>query len=274
MVSNKAVPNRAHMMGTVPKKNFGQHFLTSTHYAQKIADAIKADSKACVVEIGAGQGALSRLLIKRFPHLHMIEMDRDVIGRLTNNLAQGSWTIHEGNVLDMDFGRFGTSIHFIGNLPYNIGALIIKKVLLCGQQVASCTFMVQREVAERIAADPGSKRNGFLSIFCQFFGKPRILFHVPPGAFFPKPKVESSVFQIEIESNLEKKLKRDKWERFFSFVDKGFLSRRKMLVNNLGTQNKCAVAGYLEKAGLSAKSRPEQLGAHEWLALYKSELVK
>jgi 16S rRNA (adenine1518-N6/adenine1519-N6)-dimethyltransferase len=159
----------------------------------------------------------------------------------------------------------------VGNLPYSIGSIIIKKTLLYGNDIASCTFMVQREVAERIASPSHLKTNGFLTMFCGFFGTPKILFHVPPGAFFPRPNVDSSVFQITIQNDLASKLERSKWEEYFAFVSKGFSMRRKMLVNVLGDRGpaRSHYAEILESMNIDPTVRPEDLDCNEWLELYK-----
>ena len=143
---------------------------------------------------------------------------------------------------------------------------------MAAPMVASCTFMVQREVAARIVSGPRSKQNGFLSIFCQFFGEAKPLFHVPPGAFFPRPNVDSSVFQIIVDKDIEKKLRRELWEDFFAFVDGGFSMRRKQLAKVLSLRygrGKDYYRGALSDMGICAEARPEDLGVGEWLDLYK-----
>ncbi len=253
-----------------PKKHLGQHFLTAVSYAQKIADNVPAASHENILEIGPGRGALSVHLVKRFPLFHCVEIDDDVVALLEEKLGKGDWSLHRSNVLEFDFRKAGFPLHCVGNLPYSIGAHIIKKTLLYGNNILSCTFMVQREVAERIVAAPHTKQNGFLSIFCQFFGRPTILFHVPAGAFFPKPNVESSVFQIKIDPDLVRKLAYEQWEKFFAFVDAGFKMRRKMLVNVLGRDGgKQRIVSLLDACGIDAMVRPEDLGIDQWLILYK-----
>lgn len=252
-----------------PKKRYGQHFLTSPAYAEKIADAVGADRDAPVLEIGPGRGALTRHLRQRYDNLHCLEVDPDVIPELIEKVGDEGWTLHRGSALDFDYLSIGAPLHVVGNLPYNIGALIIKKTLLYGTDITSCTFMVQREVAERISAAPGSKRNGFLSIFCQYFGAPSILFHVPPGAFFPRPNVDSSVFHLTIDTAKVARLARERWDQFFALVDRGFSMRRKMLVNVLGHNgNREGYREAVERAGLAPGVRPEQLGVEEWLRLF------
>ena len=253
-----------------PKKHLGQHFLTAVSYAERIAKSVGACPGENVLEIGPGRGALSIHLKNLYPFFHCVEVDADLIGGLTRKLGAGTWTLHHCDALAFDFTKAGFPLHVVGNLPYSIGAMIIRKALSYGENILSCTFMVQREVAQRIAAKPHSKRMGFLSVFCQFFGTPKILFTVPPGAFFPKPAVDSAVIRLVVERNLESKLPRRLWEDFFGFVDKGFMMRRKMLANVLGRNGgRERYAGILAQMENGARARAEDLGPNEWLELYK-----
>ncbi|NLG17109.1 MAG: ribosomal RNA small subunit methyltransferase A [Fibrobacter sp.] len=258
-----------------PKKHLGQHFLTSTRYAERIAESVPAISGANVLEIGPGQGALSFYLKKRFPVFHLVEVDTEAIGYLREKLGEGGYVVHNQDIMNFDYSIAGFPLHVVGNLPYSIGAHIIKKTLMYGNKIVSCTFMVQREVAERIASGPHSRTNGFLTIFCAFFGTPKILFHVPPGAFFPRPNVDSSVFQIIVDQNLEKKLDRENWEQFFAFVSKGFSQRRKTLAKVLSTEeiSKQDYNDIMVEIGVDPMARPEDLGINQWLMLYKKSVV-
>jgi 16S rRNA (adenine1518-N6/adenine1519-N6)-dimethyltransferase len=254
-----------------PKKHLGQHFLTAPAFARRIAEAVPALAGENVLEIGPGRGALSVHLFKRFPFMRLVEIDIDSIEALKSKLGDGDYHIYNENIMGFDFSEAGFPLHAVGNLPYNIGALIIKKTLMEAPRVASCTFMVQREVAERIVSGPRGKQNGFLSIFCQFFGEAKLLFHVPPGAFFPRPNVDSSVFQIIVDNRIERKLPRERWEDFFAFVDDGFSMRRKQLAKVLSLRYgriKDYYRGLLCDMGIDEAARPEDLGAAEWLELY------
>lgn len=255
----------------IPKKHLGQHFLTAPSYARKIAAAVPAGGSEHILEIGPGQGALSIFLKERFPLFHLVEIDETAIELLLRKLGNGVYTIHHGDVLEFDFEKAGFPLHVVGNLPYSIGAHIIKKTLLYGGDIRSCTFMVQREVAKRIVSEPHKKTYGFLSVFCSFFGMPRLLFSVPPGAFFPRPKVDSSVVQIMIEKDAEKKLPRRRWNSFFAFVSRGFRQRRKKVVNALAddSQRKETLASVLAAVGAVPDARPEDLDCNQWLEFYK-----
>jgi len=255
-----------------PKKHLGQHFLTAPAFAKRIAAAVPAREGESVLEIGPGRGALSVHLLERFPELHLVEVDGDAINVLKEKLGGGKYSIHNEDVMGFHFDIAGFPLHAVGNLPYNIGALIIKKTLLYTPHILSCTFMVQREVAERIVSGAHSKQNGFLSIFCQFFGTAKLLFHVPPGAFFPRPNVDSSVFQIIVDRNTEEKLDRSLWDSFFSFVDSGFSMRRKQLAKVLSIKyghDKQFYRDHLAQMGLDEASRPENLDVNNWLHLFK-----
>ena len=253
-----------------PKKWFGQHFLTAEHYARRIAEAVPARPGEPVLEIGPGAGALTVHLARRFPGMQCVERDPELLPLLRSNTAGLRLTIHCADALDFDFTTAGFPLHVAGNLPYSVGALLIRKTLGYGNRIASCTFMVQREVAERIAASPGTKQNGWLTMFCRFFGTPRILFHVPPGAFSPPPKVESSVFQLIPDKDLERKLPYAEWEALFALIDAGFSMRRKMLATVLRMKSIGAgIPGAFAAAGIDAKARAEELDIGQWLRLYK-----
>ena len=274
-----------------PKKFLGQHFLTAPAFAKKIANAVPASADEYVLEIGPGRGALSVRLLERFPNLRLVEVDTDAVNILREKLdaeirridnddnisdsgkrGAGAYAIHNEDVMSFDFSLAGFPLHAVGNLPYNIGALIIRKTLALAPSVLSCTFMVQREVAARIVSAPHSRENGFLSIFCQFFGEAKLLFHVPPGAFFPRPNVDSSVFQVIVDRGVEKKLPRALWENFFSFVSGGFSMRRKQLAKTLSLKfgrDKEYYGNTLFEMGMDAAARPEDLDVDGWLNLYK-----
>jgi 16S rRNA (adenine1518-N6/adenine1519-N6)-dimethyltransferase len=253
-----------------PKKRLGQHFLTAPYYAQRIANAVPAQHGENVVEIGPGTGALSIFLKERFPAFHCVEKDGDVIPRLRQKLGVGDFSIHHADILEFDFSVIGYPLHVAGNLPYSVAAIIIKKILYLGDMISSCTFMVQKEVAQRIASAPGSKVYGFLSIFCQFFGKPKILFDVPPGAFFPKPAVDSSVFQIIPDPALSSRIDQSHWSDFFAFVTRGFSMRRKRVAKALGGGSRSStIESFLDILHIDKNSRAENLGVEQWIELFK-----
>ena len=252
-----------------PKRKFGQNFLTETYYAEKIANTVVA-TEGTVVEIGPGKGALSVYLKNLHKNFFMIEMDSEIIPILEEKLGEGDWDIYQGSALDFDYTTLKSPLNVIGNLPYNTAAHIIKKVLLNSPDTASINFMVQREVAERICANPGGKKIGFLSIFCSYFGNPKILFHVPRGAFSPKPNVESSVFTLTVNSEFITRLPKTEWLDFFAFVSQGYSMRRKVLSKVLAWkgENRPAIIKNIESLGLKSTVRAEELAVADWIRLF------
>lgn len=252
------------------KKHLGQHFLTAPEYARRIAEAVPANEGDHVLEVGPGQGALSIFLQKRFPSFHLVEIDPPAIEAVRKKLGNGTYTLHHADILKFDFAQAHFPLHVVGNLPYMIGAHIIKKTLYYGNAIRSCTFMVQREVAERIVAGPHTKKNGFLSVFCSFFGTPKLLFNVPPGAFFPRPKIDSSVFRVDVHEDVESNLSQEQWEPFFALVSKGYQQRRKKLVNALteNMEEKEQLQVILSSMQLE-NARAEDLIVSQWLELYR-----
>jgi 16S rRNA (adenine1518-N6/adenine1519-N6)-dimethyltransferase len=258
-------------MAARARKRLGQHFLVSRHHARRIVESVPAERDDNVLEIGPGRGALSVFLLERFPRFHCVEKDTAQLPQLREKLGPGAYTVHAEDVLTFDFARVGFPLHVVGNLPYSVAAPILHKTLRHGTRIASCTFMVQREVAERIVARPHTKRNGYLTVFCRFFGRPRVLFHLAPGAFQPRPRVQSSVFQMRIDTDLEEKLPPDRRGDFFAFVDRGFGQRRKKLVGVLGrAYPEVDFERCFRDAGVDPMCRAEDLGVEEWLRLFRS----
>lgn len=256
---------------SAPKKHFGQHFLTAPYYAERIAKAIPAGPGDRVLEIGPGRGALTAFLVPRFPRLALLEIDSDVIPVLRDRFGADSFELFHADAVKFDYEQAGMPLHIVGNLPYGPAAHIIHRVLEYGSRIVSCTFMVQKEVADRICASPHSRTMGYLSVFCQFFGAPRILFRVPPGAFFPKPNVESAVFQLVIDSELEAKLPRNQWDEFFALVDLSYRMRRKQLVNTLKREiGREKVEQAVAACGILPSARPEDLSVEQWISLFRS----
>lgn len=256
--------------GHVPKKKFGQNFLTVPYYIERIVDSVPAKSGDVVVEIGPGKGALSALLVKKDFDFTMLELDRDVIPFLSAKLGDGKYRIFNEDAVKFDYSSLGNSYHAVGNLPYNVASHIIKKVLFTAPLLKSITFMVQKEVAERICARAGGKDIGFLTILCGYFGVAEKLFDVPPGAFFPKPKIISSVFRITLGEEYFNRIPREHWALFFEFVSFSYATRRKKLVNNIQskTGGKQMAEKYLADANMSVDVRPEELSVGDWVNLY------
>lgn len=178
------------------RKRFGQNFLSDPNIIRKIIDAIRPAAGETMVEIGPGLGAMTDPLVERLGHLHVVEIDRDLIARLKERYAPDQLTIHEGDALKFDFGSLGAPLRVVGNLPYNISTPLLFHLASFADSVSDMTFMLQKEVVMRMVADAGTDDYGRLSVMLQYRFRMARLFDVPPGAFRPAPKVTSSIVRL------------------------------------------------------------------------------
>jgi 16S rRNA (adenine1518-N6/adenine1519-N6)-dimethyltransferase len=221
------------------KKSLGQHFLHDLGIAKKVVDALKTESSnASVLEIGPGMGVLTQFLVDHPINLKVVEVDRDSVAYLKKHYPQLHGKIIEGDFLHLILSEiFAGRFSVIGNFPYNISSQIFFKILEARDRVDQVVCMLQREVAERIAAPPGGKTYGILSVLLQAFYDVENLFKVMPGAFIPPPKVISSV--IRLTRNNVRNLKCDEL-LFVQVVKQAFNTRRKTLRNALKNLNLAA----------------------------------
>ncbi len=181
------------------RKRFGQNFLSDPNIIRKIIDAIRPEPGERLVEIGPGLGAMTEPLMARLDHLHVVEIDRDLIARLKEKHSPAVLTIHEGDALKFDFGSLvadGAVLRVAGNLPYNISTPSLFHLASFAERVKDMTFMLQKEVVMRMVAEPGTEEYGRLSVMLQYRFNMGRLFDVPPGAFRPAPKVMSSIVRM------------------------------------------------------------------------------
>jgi 16S rRNA (adenine1518-N6/adenine1519-N6)-dimethyltransferase len=253
----------------VPKKKpkLGQHFLTDTSAAVRILDALGDISQTTVLEIGPGRGALTTMLVRRARRLIAIETDRVLAAQLRMNFSLApNIEIIEGDILSVDidsiFGpKPGSSrpgldvaperVRVVGNLPYFITSEILLRLFEYRQYFETIILMVQKEVADRLAASPGSKDYGLLSATAQLYSRIEKLFTVPPGAFSPPPKVHSGVVRLTISANIEKLDVNE--DEFIRFLKLSFAQKRKTLWNNLKVRY---ASEDLKRAMLRAKVKP------------------
>ena len=242
-----------------PKKSLGQHFLNDQNIAKKIVDSIQGNPER-IVEIGPGMGILTRFLIEKYQHCIVVEIDKESVEYLKENLALTDKQIILGNFLELDLKKtFSETYTIIGNFPYNISSQIFFKILEQRDLVSQTVCMIQKEVAERLAAPPGSKTYGILSVLLQAFYEIKYLFTVNENVFIPPPKVKSAV--IRLTRNSTKQIDCNE-ELFFKVVKSAFNQRRKTLRNSL--------RGYYTPEKLSAEifnKRPEQLSVNEFIEL-------
>ena len=246
-----------------PKKFLGQHFLKDLNIAAKIVEALALPSdKNFVLEIGPGTGVLTKLL-KQKPEvdLHLAEIDRESVAYLKEHYPDLSDKITEGDFLKMNLADLTSRyIHIIGNFPYNISSQIFFKVLEQRNQVKQVVCMLQKEVADRIAEKEGSKTYGILSVLLQAFYTIEYLFKVPPGVFFPPPKVMSAVIRLIRNDRVQLPCSEI---LFFKVVKQAFQNRRKTLRNALKPLNLPAQISALPTMDL----RAEQLSVEEFILL-------
>ena len=211
-------------------QRYGQHFLTSPAILERIAEAAAPlESPAdLIVEIGPGRGALTEHLLKRARRVIAIEIDRVLVHYLQNRFREHpSLTVLNQDVLKTDLASFGPAV-IAGNLPYYITSPILERVFAAGSNWQRAVFLVQKEVAERVAAQPGCRDFGYLSVQAQIYADPQILFTVSKSAFRPPPKVESAVFSLTPREPLVSEA-----AAFLSFASTCFRQKRKTLRNNL-----------------------------------------
>ena len=252
------------------KKSLGQHFLVDRGYIERIIAAVNPKPGERLVEIGPGQGAITWPLLRRHGELTVIEFDRDLITPLMEGAeGLGRLTVIHKDVLQVDFGKLAADdghaagrIRLVGNLPYNISSPILFHALEHAAAIADMTFMLQKEVVDRMAAAPGSKVYGRLSVMLQAGCEVVPLFTVPPGAFRPPPKVDSAVVRLVPRDPATVGI-RDP-ALFAGVVRDAFGQRRKTLRNAL--QGLCSGAD-IEAAGLRPELRAEQLAPADFIAL-------
>ncbi len=218
-------------MGTIrPKKSLGQHFLEDPNIIRKISSTLPAGPEDCVVEIGPGTGRLTRDLVRSYPNLIAVEIDKRAVELLRKEMPD--LDVRHQDILKLEWRQFtgsGTPVHVVGNLPYYITSQILFGILEHRTHLASATLMMQKEVAERLIAQPGNKTYGILSVQVQLMSTPEILFDVSPNAFRPRPKVTSSVVRLRFDKGelncSDRALKK--------VVRTAFQQRRKKLSNAL-----------------------------------------
>ncbi|WP_460677597.1 16S rRNA (adenine(1518)-N(6)/adenine(1519)-N(6))-dimethyltransferase RsmA [Hymenobacter coalescens] len=223
------------MERVTPKKHLGQHFLADLNISRDIAESLRLpDGVRHVLEVGPGMGVLTQFLLERPADYEttVIEIDRDSVAYLKVHFPALQDRILSADFLKQDLGKLfdNAPLAVIGNFPYNISTQIYFKVLEHRQQVRECVGMIQKEVAERIAAGPGSKVYGILSVLVQAFYDTEYLFTVPPHVFVPPPKVQSAV--LRLTRNQVERLDCDE-KLFFQVVKQAFSTRRKTLRNCL-----------------------------------------
>ena len=279
------VPKVASARRPQTKPKMGQHFLASEDLAARVVDTLGDVSQSTVLEIGPGRGIMTSLLAKRARRLIAVELDRVLAAQLRLKFGMSrNVEIIEGDVLAIDFDSlFGPKpglsqpgidlkpqpVKVVGNLPYYITSDILLRLFEFSKYFDSIVIMVQREVADRIAAEPGGRDYGMLSATAQLYARVENLFTLPPGAFVPPPKVHSSVLRLTIDPQQEKLGVAG--DGFIDFLRLSFGQKRKTLWNNLKTKYEGAeLKRALAEAKVKATARAETLSLEESAAVYRA----
>jgi 16S rRNA (adenine1518-N6/adenine1519-N6)-dimethyltransferase len=234
-----------------PRKRFGQHFLHEAGVLARIIQAIDPKSGEFIVEIGPGEGVLTRLLLSRAGKIEVIELDRDLAARLKHE----NIVVHQADALDFDFGQFPLGMRVVGNLPYNISTPLLFHLARYAERVRDMHFMLQLEVVERMVAAPSTPEYGRLSVALQARFRMKKLFNVSKGAFRPPPKVESAVIRLEPLAQI--------LEIDDELLRRAFSARRKTLRNALPEVDFAAL-------GIDSGLRPENLSALDYERITRS----
>lgn len=267
------------------KPKLGQHFLTSEDVAVRIVDALGDVSESTILEIGPGRGILTSLLAKRAQRLIAVEVDRVLAAQLRLKFGMSrNVEILEADVLAIDFDSlFGPKpglgqpgiefkpqpVRVVGNLPYYITSDILLRLFEYSKYFESIVIMVQEEVADRIAAEPGGSEYGILSATAQLYARVEKLFSLPPGAFSPAPKVHSAVLRLTIDPQQEKL--GVVGDGFVNFLRLSFAQKRKTLWNNLREQyEEAGLKRALAEAKVKPTARAETLSLQESAAVYRA----
>ncbi|MDQ2994363.1 MAG: 16S rRNA (adenine(1518)-N(6)/adenine(1519)-N(6))-dimethyltransferase RsmA [Pseudomonadota bacterium] len=258
------------MSKLLPRKRFGQHFLHDRGIITKIVNAINPQRTQHLVEIGPGLGALTHAILPLVDHLDAIEIDRDLIPILKESATTlGNLSIHEFDALQYDFRQLGAHLRVVGNLPYNISTPLIFHLLEQLDCIEDMHFMLQREVVDRLAAKPGNKIYGRLSVMVQYHCHVDKLFNVAPGAFNPPPEVDSAI--VRLLPYAAPPYHATSLNALRLIVNSAFSQRRKTLRKSL--------TNYLnptdwQTLGIDSQLRPEQLSVADFVAISNVYVLK
>ena len=250
------------MKGHVARKRFGQNFLVDGGIINAIVSAIDPQRGDTVVEIGPGLGAITEPLLARLDHLHVVEIDRDLIARLKKQHPPARMTIHEGDALAFDFASIGRNLRLVGNLPYNISTPLLFHLAAYVGIVRDMHFMLQKEVVERMVAVPGNSDFSRISVMLQYRFHLEWLIDVPPESFDPPPKVQSAVVRLIPRDVAE--LNARSQEKLSQVVQTAFSQRRKMLRNTL--KSTLSDAGFAE-LGIDPTCRAEDVSVADYVRI-------
>jgi 16S rRNA (adenine1518-N6/adenine1519-N6)-dimethyltransferase len=257
------------------KPRLGQNFLVDADACRRVVAALGNVAQDAVVEIGPGRGAITRLLARTAGHLTLVEFDPTLASALTTEFAAiPNVEVRHADILNLDLTTLarerGRKLTIVGNLPYYITSDILLHLIAHHAAIDRAVLMVQREVAERVAASPGTRDYGVLSATMQLYGSVELLFTLPPSAFAPPPEVFSSVFRFYVRPRFEEL--GVSAETFVPFLRAGFAQKRKTLSNNLrgAGYSTAAIAAAIAGAGLDGGVRAEAVDLQHMAAIFRA----
>ena len=245
-----------------PRKRFGQNFLVDQHIIAQIVAEIYPQKSDRIIEIGPGLGALTRPLLQALDHLHVIEIDRDIVSQLNQVFAQEELTIHAADALKFDFSALGSKLRIVGNLPYNISTPLLFHLSQFAEHILDMHFMLQKEVVDRMVGSPATADYGRLSVMLQYRFDMEYVFSVPAESFRPVPKVESAIVRMTPRDSSARIVKDE--ALFSQIVTAAFSQRRKTLRNTL--QQHLTAADF-SALGIDSGLRAENLSVEEFAAI-------
>jgi 16S rRNA (adenine1518-N6/adenine1519-N6)-dimethyltransferase len=258
----------------VARQRLGQHFLGNNGWRKRILDNLRLTPEETWIEIGPGHGEMTKLLVGEGRKIVAIEADLALAEGLRANIDSypEDWAgveVVTSDVLQADIGKLvDGSFRVYGSLPYYITSPILQHLFRWADRIASTHIVIQLEVAERIAAEPGRRDYGYLSTLCQFYTKPRIAFHIPPGAFRPPPKVQSALVEMKLPGE-GSRLPIANAPEFFDFLQACFAQKRKTLRNNLlGRWTDAEIQKALSDASVRHDARAEQLTLEQFAQIF------
>lgn len=257
------------------KKSLGQYILTDETVVQKIIGAVSPKQSDTILEVGPGTGRLTRQLAGKVKLLLAVEKDFRMAARLRRDLEYqvSSIKIIHQDILSFDETAIEGPYKLVGNLPYNIASPIIRKFLESKHPPTFMVVMIQKEVAERITAPPGSSERGILTVMVEYYGKAQKLFDVTSDAFIPIPKIDSSLVKIVPNYQLSIINSNINYQLFFRVVKAGFSAKRRQLCNSLAGGlhlPKTAVYDILKQARINGKKRAEDLSIKDWQRIHRA----
>jgi len=272
------------------KKSLGQNFLVDKNVSRRIVDSVSPQKHDLIIEIGPGRGALTRLLSESAGHIIALEIDARLVEEVRNSISATNLEIIEADALRLDWRKFLTDardswarsrqqgderprIRVVANLPYYISTPILQRLIGHHDLIFDMTLMLQSEVVERMAAAPGGREYGYLSVLVQYYCEAKRLIDVPPSAFKPVPKVQSSVVRLVMRERPPVEVTNEK--SFFALVRAAFAQRRKTILNNLRAAHaslafEIPIEQALARANIDSRTRAEALSIADFAALHSA----